>query len=88
MSRSIMLSVVIAGISALVGCGAHSPKQASTAPAATYTGVDCPPPPGGDMQFNFEGAPEKAATRSNHAAASMRPNQQERPKSGAVHAAN
>jgi hypothetical protein len=87
MSRTIMLSVVIAAISALVGCGAHGPKQASSAPATTYSTVDCPPPPGGDMQFNFEGAPEKSASRSNQAT-SMRPNQQERPKSGAVHAAN
>lgn len=86
MSRTIMLSVVIAGISALVGCGAHNPKQATSAPTTTTSAVDCPPPPGGDMQFDFEGAPEKAASRSNQAA-SFKMTQQERPKSGAVHAA-
>jgi hypothetical protein len=88
MIRVSLLSIVIAGLSILSGCGSHAAKQAAT-PAAettTYSG-EAPPPPGGDMQFSFEGPAEKAAPRGNQAA-SFRPNAQERPKTGAVHAAN
>jgi hypothetical protein len=86
MNRIVLVSVVIASISALVGCGAHTSKQTTSAPTTSYSAVDCPPPPGGDMQFDFAGAPEKVSVRGNHAG-SIRPNAPEKPKSGAVHAA-
>ncbi len=87
MRQIVLLSVVIASLSTVVGCGAHAPKQTATpTSAATYSALDCTPPPGGDMQFSFDDAP-KAAARSNTAATSFRPNVQERPTRGAIHAA-
>ncbi len=86
MNRITILSMLFASVSALVGCGAHSTKAEPVSPTTTTSAVECAPPPGGDMQFDFQGA-EKAAPRSNAAATSFRSNAVEKPKSGAVHAA-
>ncbi|HEY8079242.1 MAG TPA: hypothetical protein VIF62_34155 [Labilithrix sp.] len=86
MSRFIIVSVLFASVSSLVGCGAHSAKAEPAAPTTTYSAVECSPPPGGDMQFEVQDS-TKATTRSNTAATSYRSNIVEKPKSGAVHAA-
>jgi hypothetical protein len=70
----------------VIGCSAPAAKQTTTPAAMTYS-ADCPPPPGGETQFTFEDAPKGETTKSNNAAASYRPNVQERPSRGAVHAA-
>lgn len=96
MSRITILSVLFASISTVVGCGAHGhatqPAAAPTASTETTAAAadgttECAPPPGGDMQFDFDGASKPAATRSNTAATSFKSNAVEKPKSGAVHAA-
>lgn len=86
MSRFIIISVFFSSVSALVGCGAHASKAEPAAPTTTYSAVECAPPPGGETQFDFNGA-EKATTRSNAAATSYKSNVVEKPKSGALHAA-
>jgi hypothetical protein len=81
-----LLSIAIVSLLSVVGCSAPAAKQTATPTPMTYATVDCPPPPGGDMVFNFEGAP-KATTQANSGTISYRPNVQERPSRGAVHAA-
>jgi hypothetical protein len=81
-----LISIAIVSLSSAVGCSAPTAKQTATPAPMTYATVDCPPPPGGDIQFTFEAAP-KATTQTSSATISYRPNVQERPSRGAVHAA-
>jgi hypothetical protein len=86
MSRFIIVSVLFASVSSLVGCAAHSSKAEPAAPTTTYSAVECTPPPGGDTEFSFEGGGEKT-TSKDASATSYRSNIVEKPKSGAIHAA-
>jgi hypothetical protein len=85
MRRLALLSVLFASVATLVGCGAHG-SSAAPAQTATYGASDCTPPPGGDMQFSFEGS-TKNAPRASSMATSFKSNAVEKPKSGALHAA-
>jgi hypothetical protein len=86
MRRIALLSVLFASISTLAGCGAHA-SSGAPAQTATYTASDCAPPPGGETEFSFEGS-TRDARRANTAATSFKSNAVEKPKTGALHAAN
>jgi hypothetical protein len=84
MSRIVFLSVVVASLSTIVGCGAHSSHAtAMTArDEASWT-----PPEEVAMKISDAKEPETQVPASENLKSSYRPNRQERPRAGAVHAA-
>jgi hypothetical protein len=94
MSRFLVLSVIVASLSTIVGCGAsaHSTRS-SVAPSgvnvAEVRDEACwTAPEEVAMQIREAKAPEASASiASENLKGSFRPNRQERPASGAVHAA-
>jgi hypothetical protein len=94
MSRILVLSVlVVASLSTIVGCGAsahHSSVAPSGVNVAEARDEACwTAPEEVAMQIREAKAPEAAAAPvvSEHLKGSYRPNRQERPATGAVHAA-
>ena len=92
MSRILVLSVIVASLSTIVGCGA-SAHRSSVAPSgvnvAEVRDEACwSPPEEMAVQIREAKAPEAAAPiTTERLKGSYRPNRQERPSSGAVHAA-
>jgi hypothetical protein len=93
MSRIVLLSVIVASLSTIVGCGA-SAHRSSVAPSgvsvADIRDEACwSAPEEVAMQIREAKAPEAAAApvTTERLKGSYRPNRQERPASGAVHAA-
>jgi len=94
MSRILVLSVIVASLSTIVGCGASAhASRSSVAPSgvnvADVRDEACwQAPEEVAMQINEAKAPEAAAAvTTEKLKGSYRPNRQERPASGAVHAA-
>jgi hypothetical protein len=93
MSRILVLSVIVASLSTIVGCGASSHATRYTATPASGNVADsrdeaCWSPPEEGLQIREAKAPEgSTATTSENLKTSYRPNRQDRPASGAVHAA-
>lgn len=96
MVRLLLASVLLTSLTALVGCGASakSSTMVTSAPierTRVATTEPPPPPPGSmDMSFSFGGEPSAPTTeraRGEVKAISCRPNVQEKPTHGAVHAA-
>jgi hypothetical protein len=94
MSRILVLSVIVASLSTIVGCGA-SAHRSSVAPSSVNVAdardeACWTAPEEVAMQINEAKAPEAAVATpatSERLKGSYRPNRQERPASGAVHAA-
>ena len=96
MSRLIVLSVILASLSTIVGCGASRATQSSTTPASVNVAgardEACWTPPD-EMAVTIKEspkAPESAtpvAPEQVHLKNSYRPNRNDRPSAGAVHAA-
>ncbi len=74
-----VLAVALVSFAALAGCGASQKTTATAAPC------DYSAPPG-ELQMTYE-TKETATPQRGDVASSYRPNAQERPKQGAVHAA-
>jgi hypothetical protein len=85
----ILSSVLVLGLTALVGCGASSKaSMSSVVPAShvTTTAHMTPPPPmPGETEFNFEDTKPVRPSSTDHAAISCKPNVQD--KRGTIHAA-
>jgi len=87
MSRILVLSLVVASLSTIVGCGASTGATRIAASPAEATQDECWTPPG-EVAMSF--AQSKAAptpTTDKAAVGSYRPNRNDRPTTGAVHAA-
>lgn len=76
-----LASVFAVALFALTGCGA---SQKATTTAVTPCDYSTPP---GEMQMTYEGKTDAANAPKGDVATSYRPNAQERPTKGAVHAA-
>jgi hypothetical protein len=94
MSRILVLSVIVASLSTIVGCGASAHATRSTvAPssvnvAETRDEACWHAPEEVAMQINDAKAPEATTVATTERLkSSYRPNRQERPSAGAVHAA-
>jgi hypothetical protein len=93
MSRFLVLSVIVASLSTIVGCGASAHSRSSVAPSgvnvAEVRDEACwSAPEEVAMQIREAKAPEASASiMDENLKGSFRPNRQERPASGAVHAA-
>ncbi len=92
MSRILILSVILASVSTVVGCGAHSTRSSVTPSGVNVAEVRdeaCwTAPEEVAMQIRETKAPEAVAPATHERLkGSYRPNRQERPASGAVHAA-
>jgi hypothetical protein len=93
MSRFLVLSVIVASLSTIVGCGASAHSRSSVAPSgvnvAEARDEACwSPPEEMAVQIREAKAPEAAAPiTTERLKGSYRPNRQERPVTGAVHAA-
>lgn len=95
MSRILVLSVIVASLSTIVGCGASSHATRSSISPASVNVAEardeaswCPPEELA-VQIREAKAPESSVPSSapERLKGSYRPNRQERPISGAVHAA-
>ncbi|MDB4937950.1 MAG: hypothetical protein JWP87_4922 [Labilithrix sp.] len=94
MSRILVLSVIVASLSTIVGCGASSRATRYTATPASVNVAEvrdeaCWSPPEEGLQIREAKAPEGSSTTASSESLknSYRPNRQERPITGAVHAA-
>jgi len=94
MSRILVLSVIVASLSTIVGCGASSSATRFTATPASVNVAEVrdeacwTPPEEMAMQIKEAKAPEAAPqSPQERLKGSYRPNRQDRPASGAVHAA-
>lgn len=93
MSRILVLSVIVASLSTIVGCGASATRYTATPTSANVADVRdeaCWTPPEEVAMHIQESVKEpEAATASEkkRLEGSYRPNRQERPVTGAVHAA-
>lgn len=93
MSRILVLSVIVASLSTIVGCGASAhASRSSVAPSgvniADARDEACwQAPEEVAMQINEAKAPEASPVTTEKLKGSFRPNRQDRPASGAVHAA-
>jgi hypothetical protein len=93
MSRILVLSVIVASLSTIVGCGAsatrHSATPASVNVADVRDDACWTPPEEVAMHIQETTKEPEAASVSEKARleGSYRPNRQERPVAGAVHAA-
>lgn len=98
MPRILVLSVIVASLSTIVGCGAssrgitHSATPASVNVAETRDEA-CWTPPGDEMAVSIKESPKApqapvaAPVEQQRLKGSYRPNRNERPTTGAVHAA-
>ena len=84
------VSILVVSLSALTGCGASSSASkasavpsSAAAPAPMSANALMP----GETEFSFDGNDKGSEPRSEQAT-SFRPNQQERPTHGAIHAAH
>jgi hypothetical protein len=84
MVRIVLASLLVVSVAAITGCGT-STVAVPASNVATRT-LTAPPPPPGETTFSFDDAREEKQ-RSDDSALSFRPNAQERPTRGAVHAA-
>lgn len=82
MSRFLVLSVILASVSTIVGCGAST--RSSVAPVRDEACWTAPEEVA--MQIREEAKSPEGVT-SERLKSSYRPNRQERPVAGAVHAA-
>ena len=92
MSRILVLSIIVASLSTIVGCGASSSaNRLSTTPSgvnvAEVRDEACWTPPGETLSINDAKAPAAATPAREKMKSSYRPNREARPTSGAVHAA-
>jgi hypothetical protein len=94
MSRILVLSVIVASLSTVVGCGASAHgARSSVAPSAVNVAevrdeACWTPPEEVAMQIREAKAPEAPSPVAlERLKSSYRPNRQERPVTGAVHAA-
>jgi len=92
MSRILVLSVIVASLSTIVGCGAatrHSATPASVNVADARDEACWTPPEEVAMHIQETTKEPEAATAAEKTRleGSYRPNRQERPVTGAVHAA-
>ena len=85
MSRILVLSVIIASLSSIVGCGASAHATRSSIAPSSRDEACWSAPEEVAMQINDAKAPEVVTTE--RLKSSYRPNRNERPSSGAVHAA-
>ena len=90
MSRILVLSIIVASLSTVVGCGASANAARYTATPASVNVAEardeaCWTPPE-EVAMHIEETKEPEAA-PKHLEISYRPNRQERPASGAVHAA-
>lgn len=92
MSRILVLSLVVASLSTIVGCGASTGATRQTASPASVnvaeaTQDECWTPPG-EVAMSFAQSKAPATPTTDKAAvSSYRPNRNDRPTTGAVHAA-
>ena len=93
MSRILVLSVIVASLSTVVGCGARA-ARATASPASVTTAdtrdEECWTPPSEiAMSISEAKAPEGASATEGQEKmkGSYRPNRNDRPSAGAVHAA-
>jgi len=90
MSRFLVLSLVVASLSTVVGCGASATRQSAT-PSTTIACDESAWTPPDEMAISIAAKPAVAAAPSHDAEAklksSYRPNRNDRPTRGAVHAA-
>jgi hypothetical protein len=90
MSRIFLACVFVVSLSSLVGCGASSKASRTTSVLPTTSAVaqsrtlSLPPE---ELELSFDDAPSRPHVEANQAAISCRPNESEKPTSGAVHAA-
>jgi hypothetical protein len=83
MSRFLVVSVILASVSTIVGCGAST-----RSPVAPVRDEACwTAPEEVAMQIREEAKAPEGAITTERLKSSYRPNRQERPSSGAVHAA-
>jgi hypothetical protein len=92
MSRILVLSVIVASLSTIVGCGgsAHGPHAATPASVNVAEARDeasWTPPEEMAMQIKDGPKAETVAASERRLESSYRPNRNERPTAGAVHAA-
>jgi hypothetical protein len=90
MSRILLACVFAVSLSSLVGCGASSSKATRTSVLPTTSAVaesrtlSLPPE---QVELSFDDAPANARVETHQAAISCRPNESDKPTSGAIHAA-
>ena len=94
MSRILVLSVIVASLSTIVGCGASATRHSATPASVNVADVRdeaCWTPPEEVAMHIQESTKEPEAASASAEKArlegSYRPNRQERPVAGAVHAA-
>lgn len=93
MSRILVLSVIVASLSTIVGCGASATHHSATPASVNVADLRdeaCWTPPEEVAMHIEESAKEPELTNASVKArleGSYRPNRQERPVSGAIHAA-
>lgn len=92
MSRILVLSVIVASLSTIVGCGApargtHSATPASVNVADARDEASWTPPEEMAMQIKDGPKTETVAAERTRLEGSYRPNRNERPTAGAIHAA-
>ena len=93
MSRILVLSVIVASLSTIVGCGASAARHSATPAAVNVADARdeaCWTPPEEVAMHIHETAKEPdgaSASEKIRLESSYRPNRQERPVAGAVHAA-
>ncbi|MDB5217817.1 MAG: hypothetical protein JWO86_5744 [Myxococcaceae bacterium] len=92
MSRILVLSVIVASLSTIVGCGASATRHSATPATVNVADVRdeaCWTPPE-EVAMHIQETtkePEAATPSEKKLEGSYRPNRQERPVVGAVHAA-
>lgn len=91
MTRLVLLSLIVAAsLSTIVGCGSTS--QGARSPDTRDEACWTPPGEPGEIAMSIKDAPKASAANTTPSEGekmktSYRPNRQERPTSGAVHAA-
>ena len=85
MSRILVLSVIVASLSTIVGCGASAHATRSSIAPSSRDEACWSAPEEVAMQINDSKAPE--VVKTERLKTSYRPNRNDRPSAGAVHAA-